>query len=178
MLNYEDPTQLRIHDLDGRSFSHTIQVDANYDLTEQLNLLAAFRLNHVRCTYDGTLMEKPLQSRYKGLLTVGWKPMMGIWQLDFTFALNGGGRMPQPYNTGDDTPSWDDEFPAYPQINLQLTREFRHFSLYVGGENLTNYRQPQPVIDAMNPYASTFDPTLIWGPVHGIMAYAGLRTSF
>ena len=52
---------------------------------------------------------------------------------------------------------------------------FRHFSLYIGGENLTNYRQPHPIINAANPWASDFEPTLIWGPVHGIMAYAGIR---
>ena len=178
VLNYEDPTQLRIHDLDGDSYSHTLQFDASYDFTDEFNLLAAFRLNHVRCTYDGQLLEKPLQSRYKGLLTLGWKPLMGIWQVDLTLALNGGGRMPKAYTTADGTPSWDDEFPAYPQINLQITREFRHFSLYIGGENLTNYRQPTPVIAPADPYAPEFDPTLVWGPVHGIMAYAGLRTSF
>ena len=71
-----------------------------------------------------------------------------------------------------------EEFPAYPQLNLQVTREFRHFSLYVGGENLTNYRQPNPVVNATNPWAATFDPTLVWGPVHGIMAYAGIRMNF
>ena len=88
---------------------------------------------------------------------------------------NGGGRMPKAYTSADGTPSWEDEFPAYPQINLQVTREFRHFSLYIGGENLTNYRQPHPVVGAADPYSATFEPTLVWGPVHGIMAYAGLR---
>ena len=27
-------------------------------------------------------MEKPLQSRYKGLITLSWKPMLSLWQLD------------------------------------------------------------------------------------------------
>ncbi|MBP3763929.1 MAG: TonB-dependent receptor [Bacteroidales bacterium] len=178
VVDYETPLRLAIHDLDGRSFSHTLQLEASYEFSDALSLLAAFRLNHVRCTYGGTLLEKPLQSRYKGLLTLGWKPMMGIWQLDITLALNGGGRMPAPYTLPDGTPSWDDEFPAYPQLNVQLTREFRHFSLYLGGENLTHYRQPSPIILADDPYSPSFEPTLIWGPVHGIMAYAGLRTSF
>ena len=101
--------------------------------------------------------------------------MMGLWQVDLTVALNGGGRMPKPYLLADGTPSWDEEFPAYPQINLQLTREFRHFSVYVGGENLTNYRQPNPIINAANPWSADFEPTMIWGPVHGAMFYAGIR---
>lgn len=176
VVDYDsDPTKITIADLDGRSFSHTAQVDASYDFNEELNLLMAFRYNHVRCTYGGELMEKPLQSRYKGLVTLGWKPMMGIWQVDVTLSLNGGGRMPKPYTLADGSATWDDEFPAYPQLNAQLTREFRHFSLYIGGENLTNYRQPNPIIGANNPWVATFEPTMIWGPVHGIMLYGGIR---
>ena len=176
VVDYDsDPTKITISDLDGRSFSHTLQVDANYDFTEELNLLIAFRYNHVRCTYGGELLEKPLQSRYKGLLTLGWKPLMGIWQVDITLALNGGGRMPKSYTLADGNPSWDEEFPAYLQLSAQLTREFRHFSLYLGGENLTNYRQPNPIIGADNPWSTQFEPTLVWGPVLGVMVYGGIR---
>ena len=175
VVNYDsDPTKIIIDNLNGSSYSHTLQVDANYDLTEDLNLLAAFRYNYVRCTYGGQLMEKPLQSRYKGLITLSWKPMLALWQVDFTLQLNGGGRIPDYIDENGALVS-DEEFPAYPQVNLQLTREFRHFSLYVGGENLTNYRQPHPVVNAANPWSATFDPTLVWGPVHGIMGYAGIR---
>lgn len=178
VVDYDsDPTAISIDNLNGSSYSHTLQVDANYDLTEDLNLLAAFRYNHVRCTYGGQLMEKPLQSRYKGLLTLSWKPMLALWQVDFTLQLNGGGRLPGYLDENNMLVSGE-EFPAYLQLNLQLTREFRHFSLYIGGENLTNYRQKDPVINAANPWSSTFDPTLVWGPVHGIMAYAGIRLNF
>lgn len=178
VVDYDsDPTRIVIADLNGRSFSHTAQVDATYDITEDLNILAAFRYNYVRCTYDGRLLEKPLQSRYKGLVTLSWKPMLALWQVDLTLQLNGGGRIPA-YLDADGTLVSGEKFPAYPQLNLQVTREFRHFSLYVGGENLTNYRQPNPVVNATNPWAATFDPTLVWGPVHGIMAYAGIRMNF
>ena len=176
VVDYDsDPTKIIIADLNGRSFSHTLQVDASCDITEELNILAAFRYNYVRCTYGGTLMEKPMQSRYKGLVTLGWKPRMGIWKVDVTLSLNGGGRMPKPYLTANGSPSWDEEFPAYPQLSAQVTREFRKFSLYVGGENLTGYRQADPIIGADNPWSQQFEPTLVWGPVHGLMVYGGLR---
>ena len=100
--------------------------------------------------------------------------MLALWQVDLTVQLNGGGRIPDHYDATGVLVSGE-EFPMYPQINLQVMREFRHFSLYIGGENLTNYRQKNPVINAENPWSTTFDPTLVWGPVHGIMAYAGIR---
>ena len=179
VVDYDsDPAAIIIDDLNGQSFSHTAQVDISCDLSETFNILSAFRYNYVRCTYGGELLEKPLTSRYKCLVTLNWKPMMELWQFDVTLALNGGGRMPKPYLLADGTPSWDEEFPAYPQLSAQVTREFRHFSIYCGGENLTNYRQPNPIINAGNPWSSDFEPTMIWGPVHGIMAYAGIRMKF
>lgn len=176
VVDYEmAASQIVLHDLSGRSFSHTAQVDATCSFSDVLDATVAFRYNHVRCTYDGRLMEKPLQSRYKGLLTLSWKPMMGLWQVDLTLQLNGGGRMPEPALGADGKPLWEREFSAYPQLNLQVTREFRHFSVYVGAENLTGYRQANPVVVLQNAGYTAFDPTLVYGPVHGAMAYAGIR---
>ena len=177
VVDYDsDPTKIRLVNLDGLSYSNTVQVDASMDFDEEeWEVMAAFRLNDVKCTYNGQLMEKPLTSRYKGLLTVAWKPYMGLWRVDATLQLNGGGRMPTPYLLEDGTLSWDATFPAYPQLNLQITRTFRHWSFYIGSENLTNYKQPHPIINVSDPWSDTFEPTMIWGPVHGIMAYAGAR---
>ena len=178
VVDYDtDPLAISIGPLRGPSFSHTAQVDVSFEPSDEWSLMAAFRYNNVQCTYGEQRLEKPLQSRYRALLTAGWKPMMGIWKVDVTLALNGGGRMPKPYATADGTPSWEEEFPAYPTLNVQLTREFRHCTLYVGGENLTGYRQPNPIINVANPWANTFEPTMIWGPVHGAMVYFGLRAS-
>jgi len=126
---------------------------------------AAYRLNDVRTTYGSRLMEKALTSRYKALITVGYKTPLELWQFDATFVMNGGGRMPAPYPLSDGSMSWDDRFPAFPSLNIQATRYWRHFSVYVGGENLTNFRQKNPVVDASMPWSSTFDPTVVWGQV-------------
>ena len=61
---------LSFENLDGKSYSHTFQVDATYPLFSRMTATAAFRLNDVKCTYDGELRQKPLTSRYKGLLTL------------------------------------------------------------------------------------------------------------
>ena len=176
IIDYDsNPQEIRLTNLDGRSYSHTFQLDISYPIISGLELTAAYRLNDVRATYGGKLREKPLQSKYKGLLTASYKTLLGLWQFDATFQLNGGGRMPEPYQKADGTPSWDKRFPAYGQLNAQVTRWFRHFSIYVGGENLTDYLQPNPIINASDPWSSEFDPTMVWGPVHGRMFYAGIR---
>ena len=179
VIDYDsDHTQIRITNLDGKSYSNTLQVDATYPVVTGLELTAAWRLNDVKCTYGGELMEKPLTSRYKGLLTASYKTPLGLWQFDATLQLNGGGRMPKPYTLADGTASWDSSFRAYEQVSAQITRWFRHFSVYIGGENLTGFRQKQTIINANDPWSSTFDPTMVWGPVQGAMFYAGIRVNF
>ena len=174
VIDYDSaPTQIRITNLDGKSYSNTVQVDASYPLVAGLELNAAWRWNDVKCTYGGQLMEKPLTSRYKGLVTASYKTPLELWQMDVTLQLNGGGRMPTPVNG-----VWDERFHSYEQLSAQITRWFRHFSIYIGGENLTGFRQKQTIINADDPWSSTFDPTMVWGPVHGAMFYAGVRMNF
>lgn len=159
----------------GLSYSHVFQIDATYPLFEGMEVTAAYRYNDVKENFNGERREKPLQSRYKGLLTASYKTPLGLWQFDATLQLNGGGRMPDPYQLADGSYSWDKTFKAYEMLNLQVTRWFRHFSIYVGGENLTNRKQKNAVIDGSNPWSKNFDTTTVYGPVEGAMGYAGIR---
>lgn len=176
VIDYDtDKSVISIDNLDGRSFSHTVQVDATYPLFKGMTMTAAWRLNDVKTTYGGVLREKPLTSRYKGLLTASYKTPLGLWQIDATLQLNGGGRLPDAYLLADGSPSWDRRFHSYEQLSAQLTRWFHRWAVYVGGENLTGFKQKCPIINADNPWSSDFEPTLVWGPVEGAMVYAGIR---
>lgn len=170
-----DPTRIVVDNVQGKSFSHTVQVDATYEVLKGLSLTAAYRRSIVKAVYGGVLSEKPLQSRYKGLLTASYKTPLGLWQFDATLQLNGGGRMPKPYVKADGTESWDRTFKAYEQLSVQVTRWFRHFSVYVGSENITNFVQKMPVYNAEHPWSSTFDPTMVWGPTETRKFYVGIR---
>lgn len=158
---------LAFGNLQGQSYSHTFQVDATYPFFSGFTATGAFRLNDVKCTYDGELRQKYLTSRYKGLLTLSYKTPLELWQFDVTGQLNGGGEL---YDRT--------RYPAYFQLQAQVTREFPHFSLYLGGENLTNFRIDHPLQHAHAPWSAAFDATQIWGPVTGAMAYIGIRIKF
>ena len=171
---------ISIYNLMGKSYSHTFQIDASYPLLKGLEITAAYRLNDVKCTYDygKTLKEKPLTSKYKALFTASYKTPLGLWQFDATVQLNGGGRYPEPYQLADGSRSWSPRFHSFEQVSAQVTRWFRHWSIYVGGENLTGFKQKTPIYGAGNPWGSDFEPTLVWGPVEGRMFYAGVRVHF
>lgn len=178
VIDYDSSNgRISIDNLDGKSYSHTFQIDANYEILRGLTLTAAYRRNIVKSTYGGCLMDKPLTSKYKGLVTASYKTPLGLWQFDATIQLNGGGRMPTPYTQTDGTLSWPTRYHAFEQVSAQITRWFRHFSIYIGGENLTGRRQHTLIYGATDAWGSIFEPTMVWGPVHGAMAYAGIRVN-
>lgn len=170
-----NPHGVSFYNLDGRSYSHVFQVEASYPFFKGFTLTGAYRWTDAQTTYKGERMEKPLTSKYKGLLTASYQTSLGIWQFDATLQLNGGGRMPAPYQRDDGQLSWNRRYGSFQQLSLQVTRYFRRWSVYVGGENLTNFKQKNPIIDAANPWGDNFDSTMIWGPMHGAKAYIGLR---
>jgi len=155
---------LSFENLTGRSYSHTLQIDATYPFFDGFTATGAFRLNDVKCTFDGILRQKPLTSHYKALLTLGYKTPLELWHFDLTGSLNGSGEL------YDHT-----SYPAFFQLQAQVTRDFRYFSVYLGGENLTNYKIKNPVIGYQNPWSHDFDATQVWGPTTGAMAYIGIR---
>lgn len=172
-----DPHQVAFVNLDGRSYSKVFQVEASYPFFKGFTLTTAFRVTDAKTTYGDKLLEKPLTSKYKGLVTASYQTPLGLWQFDATLQLNGGGRMPAPYMLEDESLSWQPRYNGFEQLSAQVTRYFRNWSIYVGGENLTNFKQKNPIVDAANPWGDRFDSTMIWGPVHGIKGYIGIRVN-
>ena len=175
-----DPHAAYIYSSSRSSRSHAVQIELTARPIADLTLGLAWRLTDVKARYgaDNALMQKPLTSRNKGLLTASYAPMMGLWQFDLSLALNGGGRMPTPYLMADGMQSWSATYGCYTQLNAQITRNFRHWAVYLGGENLTNFRQRNPIVDASDPWGANFDATMIYGPLHGAMVYVGFRYNF
>lgn len=165
--------------LDGKSYSNSLQFDLRYQPVERLDMLLAYRHNNVKQTIGGQLLEKPLTSRYKGLVTFNYTTNLKKWMFDYTIQFNGGGRMPFNPGEGFDISSAGEpgEFSPYTVMNAQITRYFRHWNIYAGAENLANFQQPNPVQGADDPFGPEFDATNVWGPVMGRRVYLGLRFS-
>lgn len=178
-LDFETPGKVEYVRSNGNQYSHTVQTEVTARILPDLTVTGAYRFTDVRqgYLYKG-LRVPPLLSRHKGLITAGWSPQMGLWQVDATLAINGGGRMPDPEIYKDGTMSWDPKFPTFCTLNAQVTRNFRHWAVYIGGENLTGYTQKNAIIGASDPWGKNFDSTMIWGPLHGAVVYVGFRYNF
>ena len=171
-----DAHQIRIYNLDGKSYSNCAQIQLDYELFKDFDISAAFRFTDVKMTINDTLREKPFVNRYKGLLTLSYAP--GTWQFDLVTQFNGDSRIPDL--SGNATAVADgqniDRSPFYVMLSAQITKKLgKHWEIYVGGENLTNYKQHRPIIAASDPFGSDFDATMVWGPLSGIRGYLGVR---
>lgn len=174
-----DPHAISFYNLDGRkSYSNSAQVEASYPFFEGFTLTAAYRYTRSMSDYLNPntgvtrLLSKPLMNDYKGLITASYQTPMRKWQFDATAQINGGGRMPTPNATN---PLWNERYELFTVVNTQITKFFRNWSVYLGAENLFDFRQQNPIIDAAHPRSADFDATMVWGPVHGRKIYAGLR---
>lgn len=172
-----DPHAVSFYNLDGKSYSNSFQIEATYPFFRGFTLTAAYRYTDAKTDYkdaNGVVsrLKKPLVSDYKGLVTASYQTPLKKWQFDLTGQFNGGGRMPVPDKTN---PLWDTHFKAYTVVNAQITKYFRRWSIYVGAENLFDFKQSHPIIDPENPRGDNFDGSMVWGPVHGRKIYAGLR---
>lgn len=169
-----DAQKVLVYNLDGRSYSNSIQLEANYELLRGLDVTAAVRFNDVQMTLNNELQEKPLVNKYKGLVSLSYATNLRKWQFDLTTQFNGVSRLPS--TAGNPEPyRLDDYSPAYTIVNAQVTKFFRKWNIYLGGENLTNFKQNNPILAANEPFGPYFDSSIIWGPINGIKVYAGLR---
>lgn len=173
-----DSNRVSIYNLNGPSYTNTYQADFSIEPFERFTILATFRYTDSKVSQKvpGTvnqyhLVERPLVSRYKGVLNLQYATRMNIWTFDFTAQLNGPSRIPDFAVK----PGESNESPVYPVLFLQVTRKFKGIDVYVGAENLTNYRQKNPIISADDPYHPDFNASVIYGPLMGIKVYAGMR---
>ena len=182
LLDREQEGRIIFYTLDGhRSFSNNFQADFSLEPVRGLTLTLTGRYTDARAWQPTTdqVREIPLSGRVKGVLNVQYKPGPGKWVFDFTASVNGSARVPDFMRSLQDADGSllypRGRTPVYPLLFAQVTRRFRGFDIYLGGENLTNFRQKMPVIGYADPSAADFDASAVWGPVMGIKIYAGFR---
>lgn len=162
---------------DGYSYTDNFQVDFSTEPLEGLTLTLTGRFTNARQKYVGTLAEddiKPMTSRYKGVLNAQYATHLNKWIFDFTASINGPCKVWE-FMKGYKGMYSDGWTPVYPLLYAQVTRRFKGFDLYLGGENLTNYRQQDPILYADQPFSTGFDASCVWGPLMGIRVYGGVR---
>lgn len=172
LVDYSDERNIRFYRLsgleNGKSYTNNVQVDFGIEPLPRFTITLTGRYTDARQTLLSQTSDiKPMTSRFKGVLNLQYATNLQKWIFDFTASVNGPCRM------------WDfmggGESETYPLLYAQVTKRFKGFDIYVGGENLTNYRQKDPILFASTPLDDRFDASCVWGPLSGIKVYAGVR---
>ena len=161
-----------------RSFARSWQAELQVEPLKGLQVKGAYKYLDVRTTYDNVLLPKPLTPTHRAFLNLGYASAFDKWRADFTVQWFGQRALALVTSThvhGGGQEYAPDTAPRFALLNTQLTRAFKRLDLYVGVENLTDYRQPNPISGAAAPFGSAFDAAMVWGPVYGRLTYAGLR---
>src|SRR5690554_850322 len=175
----ESSARALFYNLEGKSFSNSAQLEVSYELVKFLDLRLAYRWIEVKTEYLSGLRQKPLTPKHRLFANIAYGTRESIKGANWTFDLTAQwlGEQRIPYTA--DNPSEHQRTtmsPSFSLFNMQLTRNFNHrWSVYAGVENILDYRQSNPIIDAENPFGNNFDASMVWGPIFGRTVYGGLR---
>ena len=177
---YSELGVLRFYNLDGASFANSVLLSWTQDLHKSLELRLAYKFNDLRSVYEGLMEWQPYAPRHRALLALHYTLPKERWDFSFNAQWVGPQRLPLPVGDLSDLPTYRQRglAPSFALLNGHINYKLKpNFELYLGAENLGNYRQDQPIIDADNPWglATRFDAASVFAPVMGTMVYAGLR---
>jgi outer membrane receptor for ferrienterochelin and colicins len=158
-----------ISNLKGKSFSNSLLVEFNFEILNGLDLKTAYRLEDVRTTYHRVLLQKPLQALNKGLVALSYKTPNQQWQFDVNTTINGKRRLPNSFESD----AGKRYSPRYVLLNAQILKYFKHAEIFVGAENITNFRQKNPILGT--PFSTLFDTYQVFAPITGANVYGGCR---
>ncbi len=170
----QDATNIFIYNLKGKSYSNSAHAEINIGWTHRIESTIAWRVNDVKSTYQGTLRQVPLTNTHKGLCVFSYTTPNNKWQWDLTTQYNGKSRMPDTQTNPNEFQARE-ESPAYGLLFTQFKRKFSTWEVYLGIENVLDYRQKDPILAWQDPFGPYFDSSLVWGPTIGRRVYVGFR---
>ena len=175
------PQQALFYNLDGKSFANSLQAEVSISPAKGLDFKAAYKYYDVQTQFTKGQLEKTLTPKHRWFANIAYETPdthennHSQWKFDVTFNWLGEQRLPTTA-TNPLAYRLSDYAPSFATLNAQITRVFsKTFEVYVGGENITNYKQANGILAADAPFGAYFDSTMQYAPAFGQMYYAGLR---
>lgn len=175
IVDLEDARQVKFYNLEGKSYSNSLQAEFNFAPLKNFDVRMAYRWFDVKTAYGDQLLQKPLTAANRAFANLAYE--LKGWKLDYTANFVGSKRIPstagnpEAYRMGSYSPN-------YVTMNAQVSKTMgknKMFEWYAGGENLTGYLQQKAILGADQPFGNYFDASLIWGPISGRLLYTGFR---
>ena len=179
VVDWENPQQISFYNLQGKSFANSFQLEINYSIAEGFNTRFAYKNYNIETDYTSGRLSKPITPNHRFFASTSYETEKGLddqqWKFDLTYNYIGEQRLP---NTASNPSQYQlaEYSNGYHLLNFQVTKVFsKKFEMYLGGENMTNVKQKNPILASDDPFGSNFDSTIIYSPIFGQMLYSGLR---
>ena len=178
VVDLENVQEVSFYNLKGKSYANSFQLEFNYNVFNNFDLRTAYKYYDVKTQYQTGKLSKPLTPKHRLFANASYKTTLkdnSQWKFDATYNWLGKQRFsstvnnPLPYQLPTYTPTVG-------TLNMQITKVFSSkFEVYLGGENITNVKQSNPIVSANDPFGTAFDTNFVYGPIFGSMYYTGLR---
>lgn len=177
VIDWENPREVSFYNLAGKSFSNSLQADFRFMPISHFEAKMAYRFLDVQTDYRTERLNKPLTAKHRGFINLAYNTHSGGWSFDYTLNIVGKKRLP---STSDNPVEYQlsPYSKSYVTMNAQVSKTFgtnKNLTFYLGGENLTNYYQKNPILAFKEPFGDFFDSNLLWGPMTGSLFYTGIR---
>ena len=174
VADFEKLNYIQFYNLSGKSFSKSFQIELNYKVSNNISTRIAYKNENVKVSYRDGFKRKPLRPYSRFFFNIEYNTVSTNgkgWRNDFTYNIVGKQRVPSNLLDLNGFVA-----SSYSIINFQTAKVFSSkLELYLGGENLLNVRQKNPIIAADNPFGRNFDASLVYAPVFGRFLYSGIR---
>jgi outer membrane receptor for ferrienterochelin and colicin len=179
VVDWENPREIAFYNLKGSSYANNFQAEFNYDVLENMAIRLAYKYYDVKTAYRNGVLDKPLTPNHRIFANVSAETNLkengAQWKFDATYNWLGEQRYPSTAGNPQQF-RLPDYSPTVGTLNIQVTKVFSPtFEIYIGGENITNVKQSDPIVSSQNPFDPAFDTTFVYGPIFGSMYYSGLR---
>ena len=174
VVDWENTRRVSFYNLNGQSYANSYQTKVDYELIENLDLRLAYRYYDVQVQYTEGLRERPLVSRHRAFINAAYKTKSD-WHFDLTYNWRGSTRLPDTSVNPIEHQRLD-RSPAYSLVNAQISKRWgKKWDVYLGAENIFNYKQADAIIAGNDAFSQYFDSSLTYAPLFGTNVYIGFR---
>ncbi len=168
-----DPSISLVENFMGISKSNNIQIEALFNIWSTVELKGGYTFQDVYRRIGDVKQLLPFIARHRLLSTFNYKTLDSKFQFDMNAHWYGPQTLPNT-QSNPEPHRRPDVSESFAVVNTQVKYNFPTLSVYVGCENIFDFRQLQPIIGWEEPFGAHFDASSVWGPTRGREVYIGM----
>jgi len=158
------------------AYAYSAQLEWQQIFNANIEYRMALRYEQSMEKWDSIWQNRILYSPLKYFTTLSLNTNNKKWKLDVTSVLySKKWQMPKVMEENGMKYLIQSKSKSFCILNAQANLFLKHIELYIGVENILNFRQNEIIQNYNNPQSIRFNASNIWGTINGRQFYTGLR---